>query len=115
MKALYFDSSLVRAIPTKILSLFTKSVYGSWISPLVYGEVPIPELPSEEWVRIRPRLTGICGSDLTAITLKGGLDNPISQFISFPMYLGHEIVGLRTQNRLVVAGQQVDSHGDLDS
>ena len=93
MKALYFDPSLRRAIPTKILSFLTKRVYGSRISPLVYGEVPIPELPSEQWVRIRPRLTGICGSDLTAITLKGGLDNPISQFISFPMYLGHEIVG----------------------
>lgn len=93
MKALYFDPTLVRAIPTKILSFFTKSVYGSTISPLVYGDVPIPELPSEEWVRVRPRLTGICGSDLAAITLKGGLDNPISEFVSFPMCLGHEIVG----------------------
>ena len=93
MKALYFDPTLVRAIPTKILSFFTKDAYGSRISPLVYGDVPIPELPCEEWVRVRPRLTGICGSDLAAITLQGGLDNPISEFISFPMYLGHEIVG----------------------
>jgi len=93
MKALYFDPTLVRAIPTKILSFFTKSVYGSRISPLIYGEVPIPELPSKEWVRVRPRLVGICGSDLAAITLKGGLDNPISEFVSFPMFLGHEIVG----------------------
>ena len=93
MKALYFDPTLVRAVPTKILSFFTKRVYGSRISPLVYGDVPVPELPSEEWVRVSPRLTGICGSDLAAITLKGALDNPISEFISFPMYLGHEIVG----------------------
>jgi threonine dehydrogenase-like Zn-dependent dehydrogenase len=93
MKALYFDPTLVRAIPTKILSFFTKGVYGSRISPLIYGDVPIPGLPSEEWVRVRPRLAGVCGSDLAAITLKGGLDNPISEFISFPMYLGHEIVG----------------------
>ena len=85
MKALYFNPTLIRAIPTKLLSFFTNSVYGSRISPLIYGEVPIPELPSEEWVRVKPRLTGICGSDLTAITLKGGLDNPISKFISFPM------------------------------
>ena len=92
MKALYFNPTLVRAIPTKLLSFVTNQVYGSKVSPLIYGEAPIPELPSEEWVRLRTRLTGICGSDLTAITLKGGLDNPISQFISFPMYLGHEIV-----------------------
>ena len=93
MKALYFHPTLARAIPTKILSFFAKSVYGSKISPLIYGEAPIPELPSEDWVRVKSRLTGICGSDLTAITLKGGLDNPISKFVSFPMYLGHEIVG----------------------
>jgi threonine dehydrogenase-like Zn-dependent dehydrogenase len=93
MKALYFSPTLARAIPTKILSLFTKNVYGTRISPLIYGEAPIPELPSEEWVRVKSRLTGICGSDLTAITLKGRLDNPIAKFISFPMYLGHEIVG----------------------
>jgi threonine dehydrogenase-like Zn-dependent dehydrogenase len=93
MKALYFHPTLIRAIPTKLLSFFSTSVYGSRISPLIYGEVPTPELPSEAWVRVRPRLSGICGSDLTAITLKGGLDNPISKFISFPMYLGHEIVG----------------------
>ncbi len=103
MKALYFDPSLVRAIPTKILSLFTKGVYTGAISPLVYGEVPVPELPSGAWVRIRPRLSGICGSDLAAITLKGGLDNPISQFISFPMFLGHEIVG-----EVDLAGEDVD-------
>ena len=92
MKSLYFHPTLVRAVPTKLLSFLTKRVYGSRISPLVYGEVPTPELPSEDWALLRPRLTGICGSDLTAITLKGGLDNPISQFVSFPMYLGHEIV-----------------------
>jgi threonine dehydrogenase-like Zn-dependent dehydrogenase len=92
MKALYFNPTLVKAIPTKILSFFSGDVYSSRISPLVYGDVPVPELPSEEWVRVRPRLTGICGSDLAAITMKGNLDNPISEFISFPMYLGHEIV-----------------------
>jgi L-iditol 2-dehydrogenase len=93
MKALYFNPALARAIPTKILSFFTKKAYGTRFSPLVYGEVPAPELPSQEWVRIKPRLAGICGSDMAAITLKGSLDNPISKFISFPMYLGHEIVG----------------------
>ena len=90
MKSLYFHPTLVRAVPTKLLSFLTKRVYGSRISPLVYGEVPTPELPSEDWALLRPRLTGICGSDLTAITLKGGLDKPISQFVSFPMYLGKE-------------------------
>ncbi len=93
MKALYFHPTLPRAIPTKVLSWFNKGVYASSLSPLVYGEAPVPELPSEEWVRVKSRLGGICGSDLAAITMKGSLDSPISKFVSFPMFLGHEIVG----------------------
>ena len=93
MKALYFNPTLPRAILSKTLSLFSKDAY--WIkgSPLIYGEAPIPELPGQDWIRIKCRLTGICGSDMAAITLKGSLDNPIKHFLSFPMFLGHEIVG----------------------
>jgi len=103
MKALWFNPTLTRAVPAKILSLFSKSAYWSKIAPLIYGEVPVPELPSGAWVLIKNRLSGICGSDMTAITLKGSLDNPLSQFISLPMFLGHEIVG-----EVAFAGDQVD-------
>jgi len=93
MKALCFNPSLPRAIFAKALSLFSKDAYWSRGSPLIYTEAPVPELPGPEWVRIKTRLTGVCGSDMAAITLKGSLDNPIKHFISFPMFLGHEIVG----------------------
>ena len=93
MKALYFYPTLPRAILSKTLSLLSKHAYWMKGSPLIYGEAPIPELPGQEWIRIKCRLTGICGSDMAAITLKGSLDNPIKHFLSFPMFLGHEIVG----------------------
>lgn len=93
MKALYFNPTLPRAIFTKLLSMFTKEAYWSRVSPLIYGEAPVPDLPGREWVRIQSRLSGVCGSDMSAITMKGSLDNPIKHFISFPMFLGHEIVG----------------------
>jgi threonine dehydrogenase-like Zn-dependent dehydrogenase len=93
MKALLFQPTLARAIPTKLASLFTKSAYWSRFSPLILGEVPLPELPSPEWVLVKTRLAGVCGSDMAAITLKGNLDNPLRHFVSFPMFLGHEIVG----------------------
>lgn len=93
MKALWFNPNLARAVPTKILSAFTKDAFWSRFSPLIYGETPVPDLPSGEWVLIKSRLSGICGSDMTAVTLKGSLDNPIKHFISLPMFLGHEIVG----------------------
>ena len=93
MNALWFQPSPVRAVPTKLLSYLYQDICWSRISPLCHGETPIPELPSEEWVLVKTRLGGICGSDMAAITLKGSLDNPIRHFISFPLYLGHEIVG----------------------
>lgn len=100
MKALCFNPTLPRAIFAKALSMFSGDAYWSKGSPLIYTEAPVPELPGPEWVRIKTRLTGVCGSDMAAITLKGSLDNPIKHFISFPMFLGHEIVG------------EIDSVGD---
>jgi threonine dehydrogenase-like Zn-dependent dehydrogenase len=49
-------------------------------------------LPSGEgWARIRPRLSGICGSDLA--TLSGHSSFYFEPLVSFPFVLGHEIVG----------------------
>jgi len=39
----------------------------SALSMLKLGDVPEPELPTREWVRVMPTLSGICGSDLSAI------------------------------------------------
>jgi len=93
MKALWFNPSIPRGAAAKLLSPFYKGVYWSRFSPLVYGDTPVPELPSEEWVLVKSRLCGICGSDMAAVTLKGSLDNPIQHFVSMPIFLGHEIVG----------------------
>ncbi len=53
---------------------------------------PTPALPGPDWVRIRPTLAGICGSDTALLT---GRASPIlSPFASFPAILGHEVVGV---------------------
>ncbi|MEA2644529.1 MAG: hypothetical protein QOG08_1555, partial [Chloroflexota bacterium] len=39
----------------------------SALSMLKLGDVPEPELPARDWVRVLPTLSGICGSDLAAI------------------------------------------------
>jgi len=48
-------------------------------------------LPAADWVRIRPRLSGICGSDLSLLT--GRSSAVLTPFASFPAVLGHEVVG----------------------
>jgi threonine dehydrogenase-like Zn-dependent dehydrogenase len=65
---------------------------GGWMPWLALTRYPIPPLPGADWVRIRPLLAGICGSDTALLT---GRASPIlSPFASFPAILGHEMVGV---------------------
>lgn len=50
-----------------------------------------PEPPAEGWVRVRPRLAGICGSDLA--TISGRSSFYFSPLVSMPFVPGHEVVG----------------------
>lgn len=64
-------------------------------TPTALRDVPEPQLPHDDWVLTRPRLTGICGSDSKQILMdfgEGDADNPMSSFCSFPQVMGHEVV-----------------------
>jgi threonine dehydrogenase-like Zn-dependent dehydrogenase len=50
-----------------------------------------PALPGPDWVRLRPILAGVCGTDMALLT--GKASAAMSPFASFPAVLGHEIVG----------------------
>jgi hypothetical protein len=41
-------------------------------TPTALRQVPDPQLPHEDWVITRPRLTGICGSDSKQILMDFG-------------------------------------------
>jgi threonine dehydrogenase-like Zn-dependent dehydrogenase len=50
----------------------------------------------DDWVVVKPRLTGICGSDAKQIFDDFGIDgseSPSAGFFSMPQVLGHEVVG----------------------
>jgi threonine dehydrogenase-like Zn-dependent dehydrogenase len=61
------------------------------LSPLQLEEATDPELPAPDWVRIRPALSGICGSDLS--TLAASSSPYFSPMTSPPFVMGHEVVG----------------------
>ncbi|MDR7402119.1 MAG: alcohol dehydrogenase catalytic domain-containing protein [Armatimonadota bacterium] len=91
MRALVFHPTIARFVLTRALCAIRRSAaWGPW-APLRYREVPEPRLPGEEWVRVRVRLGGICGSDLHTIHLDSS--PALSAVTSFPFVLGHENVG----------------------
>lgn len=56
---------------------------------LVHREDPVPPAPG--WARVRPAISGICGSDLT--TISGEASFYFSALVSMPFVPGHEVVG----------------------
>ncbi|HVH63245.1 MAG TPA: zinc-binding dehydrogenase [Candidatus Dormibacteraeota bacterium] len=73
----------------------------SALSMLKLGDFPEPELPAPDWVRVRPSLSGICGSDLSAIG--GHVSLYLDPLTSYPFIPGHEVVGqLEDGSRVVI-------------
>src|SRR5918994_3596126 len=68
-----------------------KGLDTSRLSPLQLEEVAEPKLPTPDWVRVRPLLSGICGSDLG--TLSAESSPYFSPITSPPFVMGHEILG----------------------
>jgi threonine dehydrogenase-like Zn-dependent dehydrogenase len=91
MKAIAFAAPIPRFIATKVAG----RVSDAWLmgphSCTRYLDVATPDLPGDDWVRIRTRLGGICGSDLGIVGLDASPS--ASPFSSFPFVIGHESVG----------------------
>ena len=92
MQALVFENALPRIIATKALASLTPRAFTGPLAPIQLREIPEPVLPADDWVLLRTRLTGICGSDTKQVFLNGSFDNPMTGMISFPQVLGHEVV-----------------------
>ena len=91
MKALVFERNVPRFAAARVTSALAGSGRGVRVGPLEFVEVDPPRMPGPGWVRVRPRLAGICGSDLA--TLDGRSSRYFEQLVSFPFVPGHEIVG----------------------
>ncbi len=109
MKALMLNIDSLRYVALQALRpLSVKFCYNGPFSTIKLVDMPEPELPSPEWVKIRTRLCGVCGSDINLMFAK---DSPsASPFTSFPCVPGHEFCG-----EVVEAGIGVKSvkKGDL--
>jgi threonine dehydrogenase-like Zn-dependent dehydrogenase len=71
------------------------------VGPLEYRNVDDPPCPGDGWHRVRTRLAGICGSDLSLV--EGHASLYFEDYVSFPFVPGHEVVGdLADGTRVIV-------------
>jgi threonine dehydrogenase-like Zn-dependent dehydrogenase len=106
MLALRYNKSVPRYLLMRVGAKRMKGLETSRLSPLQLEEIAEPKLPTSEWVRVRPLLSGICGSDLG--TLSSENSPYFSPITSPPFILGHEVVGVVTEdNTDFCAGERV--------
>ncbi len=89
MKALQVKRSAARLGLARIASAIAPTAAAK-IGPLEYASIDSPQLPGEGWVHLKPRLSGICGSDLAL--LEGRASTYFDPIVSFPFTPGHEVV-----------------------
>lgn len=90
-RALELYRSVPRYVAARAVSGRLPSVAAAAAAPLRLVDKPDPAPPAAHWGTVRPRLAGICGSDLATVT--GRSSFYFSALVSLPFVPGHEVVG----------------------
>ncbi|MDQ1704428.1 MAG: hypothetical protein QOF18_794 [Frankiaceae bacterium] len=91
INALEVYRSLPRYVVARAIGGRVPGLLAGPITPLRLVHRDPPQSRRDGWVRVRPRLAGICGSDLA--TLSGHTSLYFSALVSMPFVPGHEVVG----------------------
>lgn len=89
--ALQVHRSLPRYLASRTIARKLPGAVSGGLAPLRLVSTSAPRRIDDAWGRVRPRLSGICGSDLGM--LAGGTSPYFSPLVSFPITPGHELVG----------------------
>jgi threonine dehydrogenase-like Zn-dependent dehydrogenase len=91
MLALELYRSVPRYLAARAVGDRLPGLLAGPLAPLRLVNREEPAVPGEGWARVRPRLSGICGSDLA--TVAGRASFYFSPLVSMPFVPGHEVVG----------------------
>lgn len=91
MRSLVYRKSVPKYLLMRFGSKRFAGLETGRFSPLQMEATEEPKLPTPDWVRIKPLMSGVCGSDLG--TLSSENSPYFSPLTSPPFTMGHEIVG----------------------
>jgi threonine dehydrogenase-like Zn-dependent dehydrogenase len=104
--ALEFYRSAPKYLGARALGKRAPGLVTGGLAPLRLVTQKDPEPSRDGWARVKPRLSGICGSDIS--TISGRSSFYFSPLVSLPFVPGHEVVGdLLDDCDDLVAGQRV--------
>ncbi|HUL84862.1 MAG TPA: zinc-binding dehydrogenase [Actinomycetota bacterium] len=107
--ALEYFRSVPRYVGARTVGAKAPGLIAGPLAPLRLAQIrdPAPPKGRDGWVRVKPVLSGICGSDLS--TLAGRSSFYFSPLVSTPFVPGHEVVGelLDTVDDIPVGGRVV--------
>ncbi len=94
MKAVVYDPRSAGWALCHVLRRRWRGGLTSRLNGFALAEMPPPELPGDDWVRVRTLLGGVCGSDTALAVHSQPPDSILGAFSSMPFVLGHENVAV---------------------
>lgn len=94
MKAVVFEAKPAGWLICRLLAKKFPALRKSALDGFELRDIPVPQLPGDDWVLLRTRLGGICGSDVALFTQKQPPDSLLQAYTSQPMQMGHENVAV---------------------
>lgn len=91
MNALLFRHHVPRYLASRGVYTAARRLWSARLAPLDLVQAPSNEALRPDWVRLRTRLSGICGTDLSLVTGRDSLF--LEPEASYPFVPGHELVG----------------------
>jgi threonine dehydrogenase-like Zn-dependent dehydrogenase len=109
LRAIRFHYRPVRYLWTRYVSSRRPTLALGALGCISADDVAPPALPGPDWVRVGTTLSGICGSDLAAITAHDSFT--LEPFGAYPFTFGHENIGRITEAGSEVSDWEVGDRG----
>lgn len=98
MRAIYVDKNIPRMLAVKAFKPIWSNVVFAPFSPAHFENLPEPPLPGPRWLRVQNRVSGICASDLSLLTVDADPKiGPAALPGTKRFFLGHEVVSVVTE------------------